>query len=409
VAESKGKMYKHVAGSLSLQSIGKPISHKKPVTCLSHSGSRLYTACKEGIIEAWNIEDVDRPSKRFHINRCKDKKALNGHTDDILSMTLSGDGKYLATGGADKRICIWDTETMTHLKTFTQHRGPVLVLPLLFILTQALACRLSTNQLYSASSDRTIKLWSLNDLIYIETLFGHQDVIPAISSFTSERCVSVGARDRSARVWKIEDESQLVYQIPGDSTALLKEKVRVSTSGEKRVQKEIHPEGSMDCVAVIDEQHFITGSDNGDIILWALNKKRPQFIQRIGHGLDEPLPASNYSAETFPDGTVQIPPQPRWITSLASVPYTDLFFSGSWDGKLGMWKVSDDLRKFELLQFIDIGVQGVINGISVEELGRRGTEGIRVALAVGTECRLGRWKTVKGGKNCSVIFNYGFA
>jgi WD40 repeat protein len=50
-------------------------------------------------------------------------------------MTIGGDGKRLATGGTDKRICIWDTSTMTHLKTFTQHRGPVMVLSFKFLLT----------------------------------------------------------------------------------------------------------------------------------------------------------------------------------------------------------------------------------------------------------------------------------
>jgi ribosomal RNA-processing protein 9 len=251
---------------------------------------------------------------------------------------------------------------------------------------------LSTNQLYSASSDRTIKLWSLNDLTYIETLFGHQDAIPSLASFSSERCVSVGARDRSARVWKIVDETQLVFQIPPD----------------QRLRDESFPEGSVDCVAVIDEQHFITGGDNGDIILWALNKKKPQYIKRLAHGVDTPLSPEENSAETNPE-PVGIPAQPRWITCLASLPYTDLFFSGSWDGKLGMWKVSEDLRKLELIKFIDLGIKGVINGICVEEVGKRGGDGVRVGLAVGAECRLGRWKKVKGGRNCAVIVNFGLA
>lgn len=159
---------------------------------------------------------------------------------------------------------------------------------------------------------------------------------------------------------------------------------------------------------MVDEQHFLTAGDNGDIILWSLNKKKPQFVYRLGHGVDDVISAEKNSAEQQPDEVV-IPPQPRWITCLASVPYTDLFFSGSWDGKLGVWKVSEDLRRFELVRYIDTGARGVINGISVEEVGKRGTDGVRVVLAIGAEARLGRWKRIKGGKNCAIILNLGFS
>jgi ribosomal RNA-processing protein 9 len=232
----------------------------------------------------------------------------------------------------------------------------------------------------------------MNDLAYIETLFGHQDSIPCVASFSSERCVSVGARDRSARVWKIVDQTQLVYQIPA----------------EAKRHTDVVPEGSMDCVAVIDEQHFVTGSDNGDVILWSLNKKKPQFVARVAHGMDPRLSPQEHSAERYPAES-NVPAQPRWITALGSLAYTDLFFSGSWDGKLGMWKVSEDLRRLELVRYIDIGVKGVINAISVDEMGKRGTDGVRVVLAVGAESRLGRWKTVKGGKNCVVILTLGYS
>ena len=48
--------------------------------------------------------------------------------------------------------------------------------------------------------------------------------------------MTCGARDRSARVWKIPEESQLVYQ--GAQT-------------------------SIDCVTLVDESHFVTGCENG--------------------------------------------------------------------------------------------------------------------------------------------------
>ena len=61
------------------------------------------------------------------VRRVRDKKDFKGHLDDVLCMAISSDGGRLATGGSDKRICVWSTHSMEHLKTFTQHRGPVMV------------------------------------------------------------------------------------------------------------------------------------------------------------------------------------------------------------------------------------------------------------------------------------------
>lgn len=41
--------------------------------------------------------------------------------------------------------------------------------------------------------------------------FGHQDKIMGIDSLMKERCITCGARDRSVRLWKIVEESQLLF------------------------------------------------------------------------------------------------------------------------------------------------------------------------------------------------------
>ena len=41
--------------------------------------------------------------------------------------------------------------------------------------------------------------------------FGHQDKVLGIDSLSKERCITCGARDRSLRLWKIPEESQLVF------------------------------------------------------------------------------------------------------------------------------------------------------------------------------------------------------
>ena len=218
-----------------------------------------------------------------------------------------------------------------------------------------------------------------------------------MQSFSSEKCVSVGSRDRSARVWKILDGTQLVYPLPMGMKSIRSSVIAQSDAPPAYA-------GSLDCVAVIDEQHFVTGDDNGDIMLWALNKKKPQYVARLAHGVDESAVMTQYSSDSGMERT-WLPPQPRWITCLASIPYTDVLCTGSWDGKLGLWKVSDDLKRIELMKYLDTGVRGVINGITINELGKRGADGVQIVLAIGAECRLGRWRKVKGGKNCAMVLN----
>ena len=132
VAESKGKVYKHIASKLFLSTIGKPIHHRHPVACVAQHAANFYTGSKDGVIEKWSIKD-NKPVRLVRIDRQRNKNDLSGHLDDVLSLAISGDGKFLATAGKDKRICIWDTASMNHLKTFTQHRGPVMVRTAVFI------------------------------------------------------------------------------------------------------------------------------------------------------------------------------------------------------------------------------------------------------------------------------------
>jgi ribosomal RNA-processing protein 9 len=78
-----------------------------------------------------------------------------------------------------------------------------------------------------------------------------------------------------------------------------------------------------------------------------------------------------------------------------AVPYSDVFFSGSWSGDIKVWKLSQDKRSFEALDSIP-GVNGIVNRIAVVEVGQRNKETFGVVAAVSKELRLGRWMRVKG-------------
>ena len=74
-----------------------------------------------------------------------------GHCSPALALAISSDGRghYLASGDKNKRIHIWEAATMARLHTFKGHRAAV----------SGLAVCRGTRTLYSASHDRSVKIW----------------------------------------------------------------------------------------------------------------------------------------------------------------------------------------------------------------------------------------------------------
>ncbi|KAF1355093.1 WD40-repeat-containing domain protein [Delphinella strobiligena] len=443
-AESKGKIYRWISddydwrGASHTQFRADTLSPTGVACCPPH----IYTVSKDMTLTKWELpqtnqeehgEGEKRTSQRVKPKRVAFAKG-NGkrhedydykyHTGSILCVAASTDGKFVATGGEDKKLIVWDAATLKPLKVFTHHRDSV----------TSLAFRRTTNQLFSASKDRTIKIWSLDELAYVETLFGHQDEVVGVAALNEEKCVTVGARDRTARYWRIVEESQLVFRGGGNTNSASARRKR----GDDGLLPEIksYNEGCIDRVAMVDEETFVTGSDNGTISLWNIQKKKAVFNLPLAHGLDPPPRPEDVSAEADPEHDVSVfrDDQPRWITALVCLPFSNIVVSGSWDGQIRAWKISEDKRRLEPLGpvgckaqtktlFQDdpdgeenvIGalnetsqesttVRGVVNDLAIFERGDSGQHGISIVAAIGKEHRLGRWYSLPG-KNYSMLFN----
>lgn len=364
--------------------------HRLSVTCAvaSSDAKWLFTASKEGNIIRWRLKDgkLTRvlPKRSKHVDengdpipstspgRSKSSGAARrrarltksntdtyvgvgadaGHTDEIWSLSLSSDSTYLASGGKDNRVCIWSTSPSAttsekFLKSLGGHKDSI----------TSLSFRSGSHELYTASLDRTLKLYDVSQLSYIETLFGHQESVLSLSCLSAETAVSAGGRDRTCRYWKIRDESQLVFR------AGIKSKLReVLEGGELNREdagKMSNPmealEGSVEVVSMIDTHHFLSGGDSGTISLWNLGKKKPIFSVPVAHGFQTTL------SET--EGEIRTP---RWITSLAALPYSDLFVSGSWDGEVRLWGLTSaggQVKGFKPL--FSLPVPGVVNSLQL--------------------------------------------
>jgi ribosomal RNA-processing protein 9 len=439
VAETKGKIYRNIAEKLDFKDAPHVFGKSGLQKAITGCAVRLpyaWTISKDLVVEKWEIADpklyaadTERPSnitprrtpkklfwRKGDKNRKGDRDYL-GHTGEIVSIAVSDSGKYLATGDKHARLIIWDAETLTPRKLFTRHRDAVL----------SLSFRRGTEQLFSGGADRAVIVWSAPESAYIETLVGHQDAVIGIAGgveMNQETCVSVGGRDRTARLWKVVEENQLVFHGGGTARQKGLEKLRkgrfgkdVSYLDEKDEDKQVngdddddtpiaYAEGSIDCVALLDASLFVTASDSGSLSLWSVQRKKPLFTYPLTHGRDPALLAEQMSANADAATSGKKGPRlPRYVTALATVPYADLILTASWDGWIRVWRVGADKRTIEPVGKIgrvpeeegDDGVliRGIVNGLSVQERGDRGKDGLCVVAAVGKEPRLARWMSGK--------------
>ncbi|KKK20689.1 rRNA processing protein [Aspergillus rambellii] len=489
VDEFKGRVYRQIASELGFSAASHAFfrADTQSTTSIAVHAPYVYTVSKDKTLIKWELATPNpapaptsngsnagskrppRPQRkkpkqvRFvrGLQKVAESKEAQGHTKNILSVAVSPSGKFVATGGEDNKLIIWDAATLTPMQTFTQHRDSVSGLAF----TRHISTMSSGEQLFSGSFDRTIKTWSLSAAghAYVETLFGHQDNVSSLAAMTIDQCISVGARDRTARLWKVVEESQLIFR--GGSS------------------KNSYQENNMDCVAPLPPTHFVTGSDSGSISLWSIHKKKPLYTIPAAHGFDPIPPLEELSPEvdrnTAASNTRHLRPMPRWITALSTVPGTDIVLSGSWDGWVRAWRISEDKRMIHSLGAVGAGslsphtpdtpskqleqnlafdtpgnpdsmavdgavdskedteplVKGVINDIAVFE--RRPdtvkpgqipsdatskpsepeARGLCIVAAVGKEHRFGRWKcfgnnyykgSTSEGRNGAVVFEVPF-
>lgn len=78
-----------------------------------------------------------------------------------MCIALSSDLKFLAVSDQSHKIFIYDPTTLKKIHTFEGHREIV----------TGLVFRRDSHQMFSCSNDRSVKVWSLDEMVYVETLW----------------------------------------------------------------------------------------------------------------------------------------------------------------------------------------------------------------------------------------------
>jgi WD40 repeat protein len=118
---------------------------------------------------------------------------VKGHTDKVLSVSFSPDGKTLASSGRDGTIHLWDAETGEDKGILRGHFGSVRCV--------SFSPGLNGKMLASGGSDKTIRLWDIESGEEKGILRGHSRKVTSLSFSPDGYTLASGSYDKTVKLW----------------------------------------------------------------------------------------------------------------------------------------------------------------------------------------------------------------
>ena len=186
-----------------------PNAHSGPVTKVLFTGGilgPLISAGEDGYIRTWDHYDgsaLQTVGPHTVTDRHGNTRAVPAHCVAIHRTNY----KYLASGGADKKVRLWDRDTNTQRYALTGHTAAVTDV----VYNDAAASNDAGIQVASGSEDTTIRLWRNDTGAHIRTFSGHTNAVTDIVFDDSDDThLWSCSRDGTVRKWDTTDGSHTV-------------------------------------------------------------------------------------------------------------------------------------------------------------------------------------------------------
>jgi WD40 repeat protein len=167
---------------------------------------------------------------------------LLGHTSTVVTVAYSADGKYLASAGWDTTIRLWDAKAGKEIRTLTGHDGQV----------YKVAFSPDSDRLVSGAAPNVnqVQVWDVATGQKIRSLVGHQGMVYGVAYSPDGRRIATCSLDQTVRVWDAQT---------GQELRTLKEFARVDRQGNNWV---------LSVAFSPDSKHVAAGSRDGIVRIW---------------------------------------------------------------------------------------------------------------------------------------------
>lgn len=174
--------------SSSLDRPGGQLDHKLTTdaaiaaVALTPDGKRAVTASGR-VLQVWDLA-----GERLL------RELQGGHGDDITALAIVRQGRQIVSASKDRSLVLWDLQDCSALKTLQGHTGPV----------YALAEAADRGQVLSASEDKRICVWTLSTGDMPCVLEEHVAPVHALAVSGAGHQVVSGSDDGEVKVWDLE-------------------------------------------------------------------------------------------------------------------------------------------------------------------------------------------------------------
>src|SRR5215831_17916417 len=118
----------------------------------------------------------DRPPEKPD-NRVGELRVLEGHTDRVLSVAFSSDGKRAVSGSQDRTVRLWNVGNAKELCRLEGHSS----------LVRSVCLSADGSLVLSGSYDGTVRLWDVIGGRLLRTFTGHRGDVNAVALSADDR------------------------------------------------------------------------------------------------------------------------------------------------------------------------------------------------------------------------------
>jgi RNA polymerase sigma factor (sigma-70 family) len=146
----------------------------------SPDGKTLASGCGDGTIKLWDVASG------------KNQATLKGHDDDVTSVAFSPDGKILLSGSHDNTVKVWDV---------AQRKNTASIDVETWVL--ALAISPDGKTLATGAIDGMVQLWDAANGKEIAELEGHTQNACSVTFSPDGRYLASGSHDSTVKLWRL--------------------------------------------------------------------------------------------------------------------------------------------------------------------------------------------------------------